>query len=135
MARLPRTPQDAWQATSDLATEVERRQRATHLGHMTARGGAARWAGSDGTTHVTVGDLGDGTNGLSTDGRLAASGAVAAGGALSGASVASSGALSAADHQAGSNVPTLGGGNGAKLWVQSGDPGGAAANGDVWVAG
>src|SRR5262249_30300882 len=108
------------------------------------------WAGTDGTLHTTVGDLGDGTNGLSTDGRVQAAGAVAAGtlgvtgaisaaslaatGAVSGASVSSSGSLSAADHNASSNVPTLGGGNGAKLWIQSSDPGGSASNGDLWFA-
>lgn len=32
-------------------------------------------------------------------------------------------------------VPTLPSASGAKIWVQSGDPGGSAANGDLWVAG
>lgn len=114
MGRLPSIPRDPWEAIQSLSADVERRLRATHLGRMTARGGGSQWADTAGSVHTVVGDLGDGTVGLNTDGRVAAGG------------------LSTADHNSATNVPTLGGGNGAKVWVQSSDPGGAAANGDLW---
>lgn len=141
MGRIPGSPADAWQALQDLRTEFDRRLRASHLGHMTARGGTSRWAtASSGSVHTSVGDLGDGTNGLSTTGRVTAAGAVsgasvaASGGVSAGGAVSAGTSLTAADHNAGSNVPTLGGGNGAKIWIQASDPGASAANGDLWFA-
>jgi len=137
MAVTP-TPDTLLKMLRELHRRVDDLEDTSPLAAGSATAGTTRWKDGNATDQIIVGLESDGTYAvwigavkIQATGPNANSilGLVAL--TLSGLLTANGG-ISVPDHNLSTNVPTLGGGTGAKVWVQSTDPGGAASNGDVW---
>jgi len=112
------TPDTLPKLLNAISRRLDDLENTSPLGASSATAGTSKWKDGSEVDQVVVGLQSDGSYGVW----------LGSGGT---AKLAASGTLSLPDHSA-SNVPTCSP-NGVKIWVQATDPGGAAANGDIWI--